>query len=132
MNKKEILKEFDELIPEMQVSTQVEPRLLNADMVKRFISQSLDRIEAEVYERGRRDGTAKESERHESMNDLAHDMKSKLDDIESVKAETRKQLIDEVVEKYGDYRIDQSNKKGRTLRFYLLPHTEHKPGDDHE
>lgn len=46
--KEEILKEFEDLIPVMQVSTQVEPRLLNADMVNDFISQALDRIEDET------------------------------------------------------------------------------------
>ena len=36
---------------------------------------------------------------------------------------------EEVVEKYGEFRGVKGNKTGKTLRFYLLPHTKHKPED---
>lgn len=60
-------------------------------------------------------------------------MKSFFDSaLSKMEAAVRESVIEEVVNKYGDYRIDQGNKKGRTLRFYLYPHFKHKIGDDDE
>jgi len=51
--------------------------------------------------------------------------------IDLVKAEERERIVDE----FGDFRMMAKGwfgmiKYGRTLRFFLLPHTKHKKGDD--
>lgn len=46
--------------------------------------------------------------------------------------EFEREAIEKLAEEYGDFRISKKNKKGRALRFYLLPHTKHKEGDDEE
>ncbi len=48
--------------------------------------------------------------------------------------EQKKDIIQEIVDNYGDYRFVVKKRfgyeVGRTLRFFLLPHTQHKKGDD--
>lgn len=52
--------------------------------------------------------------------------------LHKIKDEAKREAIEKVAEEYGDFRISKENKKGRALRFYLLPHTKHKEGDDEE
>lgn len=41
--------------------------------------------------------------------------------------EARQDALNETVEKYGHFK---NLETGQTLRFFLLPHTQHLPGDD--
>jgi len=53
------------------------------------------------------------------------------DELAKARAEERERIADE----FGDFRLMAKGwlgiiKYGRTLRFFLLPHTKHKKGDD--
>jgi len=53
------------------------------------------------------------------------------DELAQARAEERERIADE----FGDFRMIIKGwlgiiKYGRTLRFFLLPHTKHKKGDD--
>jgi len=53
------------------------------------------------------------------------------DELAKARAEERERIADE----FGDFRLVAKGwlgiiKYGRTLRFFLLPHTKHKKGDD--
>lgn len=47
-NNEKILRKFEEAIPEMQVSTKTEPRLLDENKVRKFILEELNRRERET------------------------------------------------------------------------------------
>jgi hypothetical protein len=57
-------------------------------------------------------------------------------DLKSLESTIREDERKKISEQYGDFRAVGDKKRlggyglGRTLRFFLLSHTEHKPGDD--
>lgn len=50
--------------------------------------------------------------------------------FQSHEAQIKQELKGEIVKEYGDFRKYEKGKKySKTLRFYLLPHTEHNEED---
>lgn len=59
----------------------------------------------------------------------------KKDFLATMYREVREETKEAIVEEFGEYRLIKKFglgliKYGRTLRFYLSPHTKHKEGDD--
>ncbi len=62
------------------------------------------------------------------------DCNNEINLIEKVLATVLEEQKKAIVEEYGDYRLVVKKRFGyeigRTLRFFLAPHTQHKKGDD--
>jgi len=55
--------------------------------------------------------------------------------VDQARAESAKEERERIADEFGDFRMMAKGwfgmiKYGRTLRFFLLPHTKHKKGDD--